>query len=111
MTYKHSPSINKVNICDTLHVLKQTLLFSNFKEMQLLDVCCLIGKVIFRDNEKIFQEGKIGTKFYIIKKGNVQMFKNSKFVHKIEAKGCFCSLRYIVLYYPLHIHSGILNVI
>lgn len=89
---KNSPSINNVNIFDALQVLKQTPLFTNLKEIQLLDICRLVGKERFKDKEIIFKEGAIGTKFYIIKNGNVQMFKNNKFVRRIETRGCFGSV-------------------
>ena len=79
-----------------LNYMKKTALFRNTSDNLLMKICMLMSKEKFDTNQVIVREGEIGDKFYLIKKGKVNVIKNQKFIREMEQGNCFGELSLLI---------------
>ena len=79
-----------------LYHLKNIEIFKNASEIRLIEICKIMKKEKFNPNEKIFNEGENGEKFYLIKKGIVNVYKNEKFIREICEGNCFGEISLLI---------------
>ena len=69
--------------------LKKISLFHETSENRLVNIGIMMKKEKFKKGEKIFEEGEMGDKLYLIIKGKVKAFKDKKFVRELCEGNCF----------------------
>ena len=72
-----------------IYQLKKISLFHETSENRLIEICMIMKKEKFKKGDKIFSEGEMGEKLYLIKKGKVKVFKNLKFIRELCEGNCF----------------------
>ena len=85
-----------INFFNQLYHLKQIEIFKEASEVRLIDICKIMKKEKFEPEEIIFNEGDIGKKLYLIKKGKVNVFKNNKFIREISEGNCFGEMSLLI---------------
>ncbi len=78
-----------LTLFERIEQLKQISLFHETNENKLVDIYLTMKKEKFKKGEKIFEEGEKGNKLYLVKKGKIKVFKNSKFIREINEGNCF----------------------
>ena len=79
-----------------LYHLKQIQIFKDTSELRLIDVCKMMKKEKFNQDEIIFNEGENGDKLYLIKKGKVDVYKNNKFIRELCEGNCFGEMSLLI---------------
>ena len=79
-----------------LYHLKQIKIFKDTSELRLIDVCKMMKKEKFNQDEIIFNEGENGDKLYLIKKGKVDVYKNNKFIRELCEGNCFGEMSLLI---------------
>jgi cGMP-dependent protein kinase len=69
--------------------LKKIQIFKHLSDKKLLEICRLMKKVKFRDEEVILKEGLVGNFLYLLYKGKVKIFKNENFIRELGEGNCF----------------------
>ncbi len=75
-----------------LQYLKKNEFFRNNSDNKLMIICSLMTKEKYKPNEYIFKEGETGDKFYLIKKGKVNVLKDNKIIREMGEGKCFGEL-------------------
>ena len=75
-----------------LEYLKRNEFFRITSNNKLMKICSLMKKEKFKKGDFIFKEGEIGDKFYLIKKGKLNVIKNEKIIREMENGSCFGEL-------------------
>ena len=75
-----------------LEYLKRNDFFKITSDHKLMKICSLMIKEKYKKGDFIFKEGEIGDKFYLIKKGKVNVLKNNKIIREMENGTCFGEL-------------------
>ena len=78
-----------LTLFERIEQLKQISLFHETNENKLVDIFLSMKKEKFKKGEKIFEEGEKGNKLYLVKKGKIKVFKNSKFIREIKEGNYF----------------------
>lgn len=78
--------LNKIYSLKSIQIMKDT------SEIRLIEICKLLEKEKFQPKAVIFNEGDIGNKLYLIKKGKVDVIKNDKFIRQLSEGSCFGEL-------------------
>ena len=78
-----------LTLFERIEQLKQISLFHETNENKLVDIYLSMKKEIFKKGEKIFEEGEKGNKLYLVKRGKIKVFKQSKFIREIKEGNCF----------------------
>ena len=78
-----------LTLFERIEQLKQISLFHETNENKLVDIYLTMKKEKFKKGEKIFEEGEKGNKLYLVKKGKIKVFKNSKFIREIKEGNYF----------------------
>ena len=60
---------------EELDPLKRIQLFEELSDEELSEIAGICHKEVFKTNERVFEEGAIGDKFYMIQKGEVRISK------------------------------------
>ena len=76
--------------------LKKISLFHETSENRLVDIGIMMKKEKFKKGEKIFEEGEMGEKLYLIIKGKVKAFKDKKFIRELCEGNCFGEVALLV---------------
>ena len=75
-----------------LEYLKRNDFFKITSDHKLIKICSLMIKEKYKKDDYIFKEGETGDKFYLIKKGKVNVIKNNKIIREMENGTCFGEL-------------------
>ncbi len=78
--------LNKSDIIDTL---SKVSVFKNLSNTKMGILTSKIGIENFEDGQKIITEGETGDKFYIVKKGKVDITVNGKYIRTLNEKEYF----------------------
>ena len=78
-----------LKLCERIEQLKKISLFHETNENRLIKIYLSMKKEKFKKGEKIFEEGEKGNKLYLVKKGKIKVFKDSKFIREINEGNCF----------------------
>jgi cGMP-dependent protein kinase len=78
--------LNKSDIIDTL---SKVSVFKNLSNTKMNLLTSKIGIENFEDGQKIITEGETGDKFYIVKKGKVDITVNGKYIRTLNEKEYF----------------------
>ena len=78
--------LNKSDIIDTL---SKVSVFKNLSNTKMNLLTSKIGIENFEDGQKIISEGETGDKFYIVKKGKVDITVNGKYIRTLNEKEYF----------------------
>ena len=93
MTVKRRKTIS---FFSQLNYMKKTDIFRNSSDALLVKICMLMQKEKFEEGETIVKEGEMGDKFYLIKKGKVNVLKNNKIIREMEKGNCFGELSLLI---------------
>ena len=63
-------------MADFFSVLKQVPLFADLPDVDLLQLCGSVEEIHLQAGETLFTEGSLGQKAYVIKEGQIEIFKN-----------------------------------
>jgi cGMP-dependent protein kinase len=78
--------VGKVSLIEALQKIS---IFKNFTHKKLQTLSKKIQTEAFEDGDKIIVEGEEGTKFFIIKKGNVDIFAKGNYIRTINENQYF----------------------
>ncbi len=79
-----------------LYYLKQIKIFKDKSELRLIDICKIMKKEKFNQDEIVFNEWENGDKLYLIKKGKVEVYKSNKFKRKLCEGNCFGEMSLLI---------------
>ena len=85
-----------LSLFNRINQLKKISLFHETSENRLINICIMMKKEKFKKGDKIFSEGEMGEKLYLIKKGKVKVFKDLKFVRELCEGNCFGEVSLLV---------------
>ena len=80
---------NFLNKCEIFVHLCKIPLFKNLSKNKINDLSSLIQRENYIDNQVIIKENEKGEKFYIVKSGQVNFYKNNNYLRTINAKEYF----------------------
>ena len=81
-----------VSFLEHLNYLQKTDMFRNTSINKLIQICSLMKKEKFNQNDYIFEKGDKADKFYIIKKGSVIVWNDEKRIRELEKGNYFGEL-------------------
>ena len=72
-----------------LENLSKIILFKSFSQSKLCKILDLIHIEKYEKDSKIIKEGEIGAKFYIVKKGQVEVYQKNKYLRTLNSMEYF----------------------
>lgn len=69
--------------------LKQIQIFKHLSDNKLMEICKIMKKQKFKENEIIFKEGEPGNNLFLIYKGKVKILRENKFLRELEEGNSF----------------------
>ena len=69
--------------------LSKIILFKSFSQLKLYKLIDLINIEKYKDGEEIIKEGQIGEKFYIVKTGQVEVFRKNVYLRTLNSMEYF----------------------
>lgn len=76
--------------------MRKIQIFRHSSDQRLIEICKNMKKEKFKTGEVIFEEGVYGDILYLIKKGKIRVYKNSKLLRELEEGNCFGEVSLLV---------------
>lgn len=85
-----------ISFFNQIYHLKKIQIFHDASDTRMIEICMMMKKEKFDSQEVIFQEGDTGDKLFLIKKGKVDVYKDTKFIRQLSEGNCFGELSLLV---------------